>query len=103
MGKTRTPLSHGATGSTGTWITGSGYEKGQRIAAPPRSTGRANPGPFQRPGEPGQGASYAATLILSAATAMRFEIGCATSPASFSDASVDFEVCAIIASNAERA
>ena len=47
--------------------------------------------------------AQAGIFILSVATATRFEIGCATSPASFSVVSVDFEVWATIASNAERA
>ena len=44
-----------------------------------------------------------ATLILSAAMATRFEIGWATSPASFSIVSADFDVSAIIVSNIDRA
>lgn len=45
---------------------------------------------------------YAAIFTFSTATATRFEIGWATSPASFSIASVFFDVCATTESNAER-
>ena len=65
------------------------YEKGGRA--------EARPPQFRR----SEGA-YAATLIFSAATATRFEIGWATSPASFSIASVFFDVWATTESNAER-
>lgn len=45
---------------------------------------------------------YATAFTLSAATAMRFDSGCAASPASFITCSVVFEASATYASNALR-
>ncbi len=64
---------------------------------PPRKAERPSIGPAEGEGAgPKRVAAYAASLIFSAATAKRFEIGWKISPASLSIISLPFELSAII-------